>query len=136
MTDLTDRMRTCAAYIMERPRGEPMPTDRAELDEVLARIELVLDDAAVLLIEASDLLEATPAPLGEPMPILEPVTLPTPPSLWVAPGGPLPGIQSGTVSPRACPRCDSRAMKTLRRREGRMMLECPACTHTWEMTTR
>jgi hypothetical protein len=125
MTALTDRMRTCAAFIIA--------SEAHEYDNETGH---VLRDAAVLLIEASDLLEATPAPLGEPMPILEPVTLPTPPSLWVAPGGPLPGIQSGTVSPRACPRCDSRAMKTLRRREGRMMLECPACTHTWEMTTR
>jgi len=122
MTDLTDRMRTCAAHLASAGIGANGQA---------------IDDATALLIEAADALEALPPPVGEPMEIIPPVvgTTPAEISLWLAPGDPLPGLQrSGTVSPRACPKCDSRATKTVRRIEGRMMLECPACDAQWEMT--
>jgi len=124
MTNLTNRMRTCAAHLASAGIGANGQA---------------IDDATALLIEAADALEAAPAPapLGEPMAIIETVvgTTPAEISLWLAPGDPLPGLQrSGTVSPRACPKCDSRATKTVRRIEGRMMLECPACDAQWEMT--
>ena len=131
MTDLTDRMRTCAAHLKAcRESGDPWSIEPAAMD------------AAALLIEAADLLEATsadlhPIALGEPMAVIETVvgTTPAEISLWLAPGDPLPGLKrSGTVSPRACPKCDSRATKTVRRIEGRMMLECPTCDAQWEMS--
>ena len=51
---------------------------------------------------------------------------------WIAPGGPLPGLkQSGTVSPRACPQCDSRAQKMVHKIGRRLELECPVCGARW-----
>ena len=129
MTDLTDRMRTCAAAILAGAPNKPF-----------MEWQIVYNDAAALLNEAAAALEAPPAPpppLGEPMAIIETVvgTTPAEISLWLAPGDPLPGLKrSGTVSPRACPKCDSRATKTVRRIAGHMILECPACDAQWKMT--
>lgn len=61
MIDLTERMRTCAAFIMSRPHDAPMPTEH------------LLDDAAALLIEAADVLESyQPNTLIEPGPQTRP----------------------------------------------------------------
>ena len=124
MTDLTDRMRTCAAAIVA---GDDYGDWR-----------LVMEDAADLLIEASNAMEAAPAPLGEPMEIIPPVVMkPKPPAVegtWIAPGGPLPVARP--PSARACPRCDSRANKTVRRDGNRLMLICPVCAQTWEFKPR
>jgi hypothetical protein len=139
MTDLTDRMRTCAAYILKA----------ATADERDAGTEFALNmaarDAADLLIEASNVLEIAlrDAVLGDPMEIIPPVVVQADASesfipksqhgAWIAPGGPLPGVKhSGTISPRACPKCDSRANKTVYRRNKHFVLECPACGHVWE----
>ena len=125
MTELTDKMRTCAAYIMSRPHDAPMPTEH------------LLDDAASLLIEASNLLEAAPAPLGEPVKIIEPITPAQVQAIaefrgtWTSAGDTL-SVANPYRTPRTCPHCDSRAIKTVRRIGGRMMLECPACGLQWE----
>lgn len=132
MTDLTDRMRTCAAYILKA----------ATADERDAGTEFALNmaarDAADLLIEASNIIEAACEPyrLGEPMEVIPPLppvdATVTAPGLWIAPGGPLPGLkQSGTISPRACPKCDSRAGKRVSRQGKHLMLICPVCAHAW-----
>jgi len=65
VSDLTDRMRTCAAHIAAGA----------------GQGDLLLNDCADLLIEASNALEAIPQPLGEPMKILEPA----PPALAATP---------------------------------------------------
>jgi len=134
MTELTDKMRTCAAYLC----GEAKAGDGSLRDFGRAII-----DAAALLNEAADLLEATPAPLGEPVKIIEPIksgadwmeplAYPpgSPPGTWVGAGDTLP-TANPYRSPRTCPHCDSRATKTVRRIGGRMMLECPACGLQWE----
>ena len=95
-----------------------------------------------MLIEAAIQLEAAPAALGEPMEIIPAVpTMVNPAAIqseaWIAPGGPLPGLKtSGTVSPRACPRCDSRTTKTVRLVNKRMMLTCPVCGLEWPFQDR
>jgi hypothetical protein len=121
MTDLTDRMRTCAAAILA---GEP----------TTGWVSLVMHDAADLLIEASNALGAAPAPLGEPMEIIPPVvTKPKPPAVegaWIAIGDTLPVARLRPL--RACPKCDSHAAKRVRRDGNHLMLVCPVCAETWE----
>ena len=127
MTDLTDRMRTCAAAILA---GEP----------TTGWVSLVMHDAADLLIEASNALEAAPAPLGEPMEIIPPVTVGTglsaltAPATWLVGGDTLPVARP--PSARACPRCDSRANKTVKRMANTLMLVCPVCAHAWPYTKK
>jgi hypothetical protein len=106
MSDLTDRMRTCAAYIMSRPNDAPMPTEH------------LLDDAADLLIAASNALETED--LGEPMEIIPPQT---------APRMEAPSFPSAS---RACPRCGTHTANTVRREGRRLLLLCPACGNEWE----
>jgi hypothetical protein len=47
---------------------------------------------------------------------------------WTDPGPPL---LPNKPSPRACPKCDSRAIKTVRRLNKAFMLECPVCGELW-----
>jgi hypothetical protein len=125
-------MRTCAAYIASRPNDAPMPTEH------------LLDDAADLLIEASNVLEAAPAPLGEPMEIIPPLPEPPPPSApppvvgtpqWtgvdLAPSN-SPHMAASRRPPHACPKCDSRANKKVVREGNAMMLGCPVCGAKWQ----
>jgi hypothetical protein len=126
LATLTDRMRTCAAYILQREtKGDPWA------------IELVTVDAADLLIEASNMLTMqTAEDIGKPMEILssniDVVPKQSDPELWIAPGGQLPGIShSGTVTPRACPQSGSLTPKKVRRLGKRMMIECPVCAKEW-----
>ncbi len=132
MTDLTDRMRTCAAAILA---GAP--------DKPFMEWQMVYNDAADLLIEASNALEAAPAPLGDPMEVIAPDGKPTmiipPMSLGEALDRipPLPyheGLAAAKArmsNTRACPKCDSRAQKTARRVGDSLMLKCPVCGHQW-----
>jgi len=134
MSDLTDRMRTCAAFLTGR--------------QIEGISERALDDAADLLIEASNALEAATAPghtdlmvtpesidafvAANPQP---PLDLPPPPSqgTWVAPGDALP-TWPRTPRPRnewACPKCDSRTIKGVVRHGNRLDVVCPVCGHTW-----
>jgi len=123
VSELTDRMRTCAAYILDRKNeGDPWAA------------EIVALDAVDLLIEACNMLtvhEAVKNPQGDPMELLEPVAVPDtavlPDATWVGPHDTLPRPRS----PRACPQCDSRAHKKVFRQGRRLMLACPVCTKEW-----
>ena len=132
MSELTDRMRTCAAYILQREaRGDPWAA------------EIVALDAADLLVEASNLLaERQPEPEPEPEIVpeqfaLEPFVFPPsetaqPSATWTAPHDTLPGAtRSAPRSPRACPQCDSRTQKKVFRQGRRLMLRCPVCAKEW-----
>jgi len=126
MSDLTDRMRTCAAALANREHADP---DR------------LLTDAADLLLEASNALAMMPEPLGEPMALLEPL----PPAAaakpateqvgaWYGAGDALPPPREGAPTPRpnrVCPKCDSRAAKTVFRNGTELMLRCPVCATAW-----
>jgi hypothetical protein len=139
MTDLTDRMRTCAAFLVSRPRRN---SGQAWVD-AFSGIEDALNDAAALLIEASNLLEQ---PIGqiEAHNALEQLGAPMP---TIPPGNqmaadriqPLPyheglAIAKERLNPRACPKCESRGAKTVRvRRQGnQLMLQCPVCGEQWQ----
>ena len=147
MTILTDRMRTCAAFIQARPNDAPMPTEHllddaaALLLEASELLDAVPADATDLLTEASNILEAMPAPRGEPMEIIPPVA-PRPSiefglgnATWLAPGDTLPKANPYR-SANTCPNCDSRAHKTVRRYKNRLTLECPACGQQWDYAAR
>jgi len=144
MTDLTDKLRTCAAYIL----------GRAKEDDPWA-VEFVSYDTADLLLEASNVLEAIPPPLGDPMAILAampPTATPTsidppakvveqykaartPKAVWTTNAGDLPPVPTGQPSkrpPRVCPQCDSRAVKKVYREGSKLMLACPVCSAGWE----
>ena len=136
MTDLTDKLRTCAAYILGRAKAEDPWA-----------MEFVSHDTADLLIEASNVLEMLPQPLGEPMALLEPVKAtgdlpavsghsqpPTPKATWTTNAGDLPPVPTGQPSKRpvrVCPQCDSRATKKVYREGSKLMLACPVCGAGW-----
>jgi len=131
VTDLTDRMRTCAAFIQARPHDAPMPTEH------------LLDDAAQLLIEAAHEIDVLTGPidLGEPMEVIPPV-VPRPSidfgtagATWTAPGDTLPKANPFR-SDRTCPKCDSRAAKRVRMWQNTISLICPACDHAWPYTKK
>ena len=111
MTELTDKMRTCAAFIVHAT-GE-----RAFADDIVR----VVNDAADLLIEASNVIdEVSTRPLVE----VKPAALP--PVDVSALGQPTPR------SPSTCPSCDSRATKRVYREGRKMLLVCPVCGNIWE----
>ena len=132
MSELTDRMRTCAARIRT----------------VCGPDDIVYNDAAALLLEASEILDEnkigtvllddqTAQFLGLPMEIIPPATV-IPPAApastvtgtWVDPGGALP-TANPYRSVNTCPKCDSRSVKTVYREDKRFVLECPACGYKW-----
>ena len=128
MSDLTDRMRTCAAYILQRKdEGDPWAA------------EIVALDAVDLLVEASNQLSMhlPVEPQAQLMEILQPQASapsapPAPPAeapdaTWVGPHDTLPRPRS----PRTCPQCDSRAHKKVFRQGRRLMLACPVCAKEW-----
>jgi hypothetical protein len=148
VSELTDKMRTCAAFLLDRVQ------DPVQSDNPVAEILRATRDAVDLLIEAANLLEpvvdATQAAIerqreapigtyGEPMVLLAPTdqTPKTAPKsvaddAWVAPGGPLPGVKdSGTRSRRSCPQCGSFGYKRVFRRDRQMHLHCGVCSHEW-----
>ncbi len=149
MSDLTDRMRTCAAYILSR-KGEWSD-------------ELLTEDAVALLLEASNVLEKIPEPLGTPMEVIPPAVkavqdmwqapkvvpdrtlggdndegyrTPVPRATWTTNAADLPAVPTGGKPsyrpPRVCPACDSRANKRVFRDGHKVMLGCPVCAHAWE----
>jgi len=131
MSELTDRMRTCAAYILQRKeRGDAWAAD------------IVALDAVDLLVEASNqlLVHLPVEPQAQPMEILQPVA-PQPPAApaeapdatWVGAGDTLPALRSprSPRSPRVCPQCDSRANKNVFRQGRQLMLRCPVCAKEW-----
>jgi hypothetical protein len=131
VTGLTDRMRTCAAFIQARPNDAPMPTEH------------LLDDAAALLITAAAEIELLNGPvnLGEPMQIIEqpkqqPKQQPqqhqplASEAVWI--GDDLKPLANVPQSRNACPNCDSRAQKTVYREGKQLVLECPVCGSRWK----
>ena len=131
MTDLTDRMRTCAAF-MER-----VMIEATDIEGAVTLASRVPHDAIALLREAADALDK-PQPLGEPMEIITPQKLvPTSPvdAQWVGPGDALPANIVRSRNPRVCPKCDSRADKKVILKPGcQPELRCPACGHLWPYT--
>ena len=125
MTDLTDRMRTCAAHL-----------DTVEISEILTdeKMEAIID-ARKLLLEASDLLDRPIVRQQfEPMEIIPPVVTPPPvvaqtSAMWI--GDDLKPIPNAPKSRSACPKCDSRAQKTVKVKGNQMWLICPVCEHAW-----
>jgi hypothetical protein len=130
VTGLTDRMRTCAAFIQARPNDAPMPTEH------------LLDDAAALLIAAATEIELLngPVDLGEPMQIIEqPKQQPkqhpqqhqplASEAVWI--GDDLKPLPNAPRSRNACPNCDSRTQKTVYREGKQLVLECPVCGSRW-----
>ena len=126
MSELTDRMRTCAAYILDR---------KTQGDQWAA--EIVALDAVDLLVEASNQLQVhlPVEPEAQLMEILQPQAISAPPpppaeapdATWVGAGDTLPAPRS----PRACPQCDSRAHKKVFRQGRTLMLACPVCAKEW-----
>jgi hypothetical protein len=139
VTDLTDRMRTCAAFLLGNASNIGWTYDGA--------VKHSID----LLIEASNVIDAIPQPLGEPMEIIPPIEIV--PSVkkildkarakeaakqagtWIDPGGALPTtglLPPHKRSPRVCPQCDSHVNKRVYREGNMLMLACPVCAATWE----
>ncbi|HXI36229.1 MAG TPA: hypothetical protein VNH80_04895 [Burkholderiales bacterium] len=137
-------MRTCAAHILAHQTADDFTVYRDAADlliEASNMLDAVPTDAVDLLTEARNMLEATPAPPGEPMEIIPPVA-PRPSiefglgsATWLAPGDTLPKANPYR-SANTCPNCDSRAHKTVRRYKNRLTLECPACGQQWDYAAR
>jgi hypothetical protein len=109
--DLVFRLRTCAAALLV---GN---TDW---------ITRVRDDAANLMIEASNLIDV-PEPIGELMPTLKAPPTPASGPTWVASGDSLP-----SVTPKPCPSCGNVAARKVRIANRHLFLTCPMCAHEWE----
>jgi hypothetical protein len=112
-SELVMRMRTCAAAI-------------AAVDPKSGWVALVTDDAANLLIEASNLLDALneEEPIGDLMQPLK--SSPALGAVWTA-AGELPA-----AVPRPCPGCGLVSARTTRIAGRRLLLTCPMCSHEWE----
>ena len=131
MTDLTDRMRTCAAYLSVLD-----PSDWSD------EVKDVMRDAAKLLVEAAHEIDILTGPIdrGDPMEIIEPAVLgvakldpetmkPISPAVWVSGGDTLP-VANPYRGRQTCPKCDSRTQKKVYRTIDRtVMLVCPVCAH-------
>jgi hypothetical protein len=148
MTELTDRMRTCAAFLCGQEKAG---------DGSLRDFGKAILDAVDLLLEASNVLEAIPEPLGVPMEIFtpKPPAAPAAPipdrtlggdndelyrqthkgrpieDIYQDPGVP-PNIVRGPRPNRVCPQCDSRAHKRVYREGNTMFLACPVCGAAWK----
>jgi len=123
VTDLTDRMRTCAAFLLNDD-----VTDEYRLRAFAHASELLLAGATEI-----DVLTG-PIDLGEPMEVIPPVVTPPPvvsqtSAMWV--GDDLKPIPNAPHSRNACPNCDSRAQKTVYREGKQLVLECPVCGSRW-----
>ena len=109
--ELVYRMRTCAAALLARSGDGDTPFQR------------MYNDAADLLVEASNLLDEPELPLGEQMELLPPAP-PRSSAIW---GGDLPAVAA-----RPCPSCGSIDARTVHRTQRKLMLTCPTCAHQWE----
>ena len=111
-SDLVLRMRTCAAAIVAAEPRESW-------------VALVSDDAAALLIEASNVLDAA-EPIGDLMAAI-PAVVPTPSGVTWTAAGELPD-----AVPRPCPSCGNVGARTVHIAGRRLMLTCAMCSHQWE----
>lgn len=128
MTDLTDRMRTCAAMLAAEDFTKWRIYENETQDRLIRSVES-------LLIEAAEELEKPiEARLGEPMAVIEPPP-PNysinrePQAFWVNDG--LKSIPNAPASKNACPSCDSRASKIVQVHGKSLHLTCPVCGHSW-----
>ena len=136
MTELTDRMRTCAAYLGSKAIDD-LPNE-------------VIEEAAKLLVEAADELGLydmqNPPATDLPMEIIPPseaarvapektvrerlIVSDLSGAAWIDPG--VPDLPTQPLSRNACPNCDSRAAKTVRALGKTLELECPVCGTRWQ----
>ena len=108
-SELVLDMRTCAAALLSDSTKN-------------AWANLIATDAARLLVEASNLLEAAEnEPLGEVMQAL-----------------PIPDRAAERITelpaaiPRPCPACGNVAARKVRITNTKLLLTCPMCSHEWE----
>lgn len=127
MTDLTDRMRTCVAGL-QSIEISIMLTD--------AQMEAIIDARALLALAAEELEKPIEDRLGSAMEIIKALPpavqndpVPRIEAAWYDHA--IPDLPSVPLSKNACPKCDSRASKTVRVGKGRISLECPVCGHIW-----
>lgn len=133
INELTARMLTCAAHITV------LMSHNRDDDLITVNPPLVID-AGNLLAEAAAMLKSF-QPAQEPMEIIPPqpkdFTIDRSKSpVWdgLTFHDPGPPLLPNKPSPRACPKCDSRAAKTVRRFNKAFMLECPVCGELWPYT--
>ena len=127
MTELTDRMRTCAAHIEAKAQDDvPMPPEVSRdavnlLREAAFQLERYEEvEEQVLSAEATITIEQTGVPV--------PTALPT--AYWV--GDDLKPIPNAPISKNACPNCDSRTTKMVHVVDRTFELECPVCSFRWQ----
>ena len=130
MSDLTDRMRTCAAAIMTEDFAQNRIFDNDAQDRIVR-------DAAELLVEASNLIEpiveraiaATEAQKLHPAMSQDERTRMVG-ELWeMIPPKPPAKREPG---PRDCPACGNQEPKRADVADRRIRLTCPQCTHQWQ----
>lgn len=135
MSELTDRMRTCAEFLQtcDLLGDLELRNDVSEYKAVHNAIELLreaateLETPPVVLqpwvpIEAPTLSEAARAAPDIPRNYSGPA--------WIDPG--VPDLPTQPLSRNACPKCDSRATKTVHASKSGFRLECRVCGHTWK----
>lgn len=121
MTELTDRMRTCAAHI-EAHADLDSPYGRSIGDAVG-----LLREAAFELDRYAEVENQVFAPIeqtGVPAPIEPPI------AHWI--GDDLQPIPNQPIGKNACPNCDSRTTKIVRAAGRKIELECPVCSFRWQ----
>lgn len=126
MSELTDRMRTCAAAIEASKKGSVWD------------LALVANDAISLLSQAADLLDRPEPPELLKVPeLLGPMPAAPPPQ--ALDGEVLPPMWVGTdlppPAPLRCPSCGAVTARTVKRiaRSRTVALICPVCSHQWEL---
>ena len=133
MSELTDRLRTIAAVLA----AEDFTAYRIYENETQDRI---IKDAHASLLEAAEALEEA----GVGMVVMDTQTaialdvIPPHPPPSAKPLQTMAGVwydngpTEHVASRNACPNCDSRANKTVRKGQSGIMLECPVCGSTWK----
>ena len=142
MSELTDRMRTCAEFL--------------QTCDLLGDLELRNDVSEYKAVHnAIELLREAATELENPPVVLQPwvpIEAPTPSegarvapektvqewliasdlsgAAWIDPG--VPDLPTQPLNKNACPKCDSRATKKVHATKSGFRLECRVCGHTWK----
>ncbi|HZD61265.1 MAG TPA: hypothetical protein VE200_00575 [Xanthobacteraceae bacterium] len=133
MSELTDKLRTCAAHVLAQEiRGEHW----AAMIVKTSAVDLLLEAANVL--DGADGALKTPAEAAPRPPFNPEVDVPPLPDTLTSVGSfsaadlPTVGaVQTRPRAPKACPQCDSRAAKKVTRVGNRLLLHCPVCAKEW-----